>query len=117
MEVIADGDKLTTLVNGQVVNEGDRASLTDGRIMIQSEGAEVYFRKIDLEPMRSLGERLRAGGSVADRRRWAQAESVAARPLRRRSDDRALEGHGRRAPTRARRLRRAGLCAECEGDG
>lgn len=52
MEVIADGDKLTTLVNGQVVNEGDRASLTEGRIMIQSEGAEVYFRKIDLEPLR-----------------------------------------------------------------
>jgi hypothetical protein len=52
MEVIADGDKITTLVNGQVVNEGDHASLTDGRIMIQSEGAEIFFRKIDVEPLR-----------------------------------------------------------------
>ena len=54
MEVIADGDKITTLVNGHVVNEGDRASLTDGRIMIQSEGAEIYFRKVDLEPIARL---------------------------------------------------------------
>jgi hypothetical protein len=52
MEVIADGDRITTIVNGQTVNEADRASLTSGRVMIQSEGAEIYFRRIDLEPLR-----------------------------------------------------------------
>ena len=52
LEVIAAGDKLTILVNGQVVNEADRASLTAGRILLQSEGAEIYFRKIDVEPLR-----------------------------------------------------------------
>jgi hypothetical protein len=24
---------------------------TEGKIMIQSEGAEIYFRRIDLEPL------------------------------------------------------------------
>lgn len=50
MEVIAQGDHLTYLVNGKVVNEGTKSSLSSGRIIIQSEGAEVYFRRIDLEP-------------------------------------------------------------------
>lgn len=51
-EVIADGDKVTYLVNGKVVNEGYGSSLSEGKIIIQSEGAELYFRKIDLEPLK-----------------------------------------------------------------
>lgn len=51
-EVIADGDTLTYLVNGKVVNEGTRSSLAEGKIIIQSEGAEIFFRKIDLEPLK-----------------------------------------------------------------
>jgi hypothetical protein len=34
-----------------VVNEATAVSLTSGRIMIQSEGAEIYFRRVDLEPL------------------------------------------------------------------
>jgi len=49
--VIADGDRVTNVVNGKVVNEGTRSSLTEGRILVQSEGAEIYFRRIDLEPV------------------------------------------------------------------
>jgi hypothetical protein len=52
LEVIADGDRVTNIVNGKVVNEGTRSSLTEGRILVQSEGAEIYFRRIDLEPLR-----------------------------------------------------------------
>jgi hypothetical protein len=52
MEVIANGDRIAIVVNGQTVNEGDRASLTSGRIMIQSEGAEIFFRRVDLEPVK-----------------------------------------------------------------
>ena len=48
--MIADGDRVTNVVNGKVVNEGTRSSLTEGRILVQSEGAEIYFRRIDLEP-------------------------------------------------------------------
>ncbi len=51
LEVIADGDHLTYKVNGKVVNEGYGASQPEGRIIIQSEGAEIYFRRIDLEPL------------------------------------------------------------------
>ncbi len=51
LEVIAEGDRVTNLVNGTVVNRGAASSLTRGRIMIQSEGAEIYFRRIDLYPL------------------------------------------------------------------
>ena len=51
LEVVAQGDRLTYIVNGKVVNEGVRSSLTDGKIIIQSEGAEIFFRRIDLEPV------------------------------------------------------------------
>jgi hypothetical protein len=51
LEVIADGDRVTNVVNGKVVNEGTRSSLTEGRILVQSEGAEIYFRRLDLEPL------------------------------------------------------------------
>jgi hypothetical protein len=51
LEVVADGDRVTNVVNGKVVNEGTRSSLTEGKILVQSEGAEIYFRRIDLEPL------------------------------------------------------------------
>jgi hypothetical protein len=51
LEVVCDGDRVTNVVNGVVVNEGTGASLREGRIMIQSEGAEIYFRKIELHPL------------------------------------------------------------------
>ena len=52
LEVIADGDRVTNVVNGTVVNEGTRSSITEGRILIQSEGAEIYVRRVDLEPLK-----------------------------------------------------------------
>ena len=57
LEVIADGDRVTNVVNGKVVNEGIRSSLTEGRILLQSEGAEIYFRRIDVEPLTARAER------------------------------------------------------------
>jgi hypothetical protein len=52
LEVIAQGDRITYVVNRKVVNEGLRSSLTEGKILIQSEGAEIFFRRIDLEPLK-----------------------------------------------------------------
>jgi hypothetical protein len=43
--------KITNIVNGVVVNEGTRASVTGGRILLQSEGAEVYYRNVGLRPI------------------------------------------------------------------
>jgi hypothetical protein len=51
LEVIAEGDRVTNVVNGKVVNEGVRSSLSEGKILVQCEGAEIYFRRIDLEPL------------------------------------------------------------------
>jgi hypothetical protein len=51
VEAICDGDKITNLVNGVVVNAGTRSSLTRGKILFQSEGAEIYFRRIELTPL------------------------------------------------------------------
>jgi len=52
LEIIAQKGKCTHIMNGEVVNEGTDASLRMGRILIQSEGAEIYYRKIDLEELR-----------------------------------------------------------------
>jgi hypothetical protein len=51
VEVIADGGRCTHIVNDVVVNEGTDASLTKGRIVLQSEGAEVFYRKVELRPL------------------------------------------------------------------
>jgi Domain of Unknown Function (DUF1080) len=48
VEVIANKGKITYIVNGIVVNEGEDPSLTKGKILIQSEGAEIYYRKIEI---------------------------------------------------------------------
>jgi hypothetical protein len=52
LEAVVEKGNLTYYVNGKVVNAGTESSWTEGKIMIQSEGAEIYFRKIDLEPLR-----------------------------------------------------------------
>ena len=50
-EGIADGDRVTNVVNGKVVNEASGSSVSGGHILVQSEGAEIYFRRIDVEPL------------------------------------------------------------------
>ncbi len=52
IEVVCDGDKITNIVNGVVVNEGSMASVTKGKIVLQSEGAEVFYRKVELTPLK-----------------------------------------------------------------
>ncbi|MFO0909625.1 MAG: DUF1080 domain-containing protein [Isosphaeraceae bacterium] len=51
MEVICDGDTITNIVNGYVVNVGTKSSVTSGKIQFQSEGAELFFRKIEIRPL------------------------------------------------------------------
>ena len=48
VEVIAINGKLTHIVNGVVVNEASSPSVSKGKILIQSEGAEIYYRKIEI---------------------------------------------------------------------
>lgn len=51
IEVIAEGGKCRHLVNGVLVNEGTEASVSKGRIVLQSEGAEVFYRKVELRTL------------------------------------------------------------------
>ena len=51
LEVICDGDTITNKLNGQVVNVGLKSSVTKGKITFQSEGAEVFFRKIEIHAL------------------------------------------------------------------
>ena len=52
LECVCAGDTITNILNGKVVNRGTMASHTKGKILFQSEGAEVFFRRIDLQPVR-----------------------------------------------------------------
>lgn len=52
LEVVCDGDAITIILNGLVVNAGTKSSLTSGKIQFQSEGAEIFFRKIEVRPLK-----------------------------------------------------------------
>jgi hypothetical protein len=51
IEIIADGGKCSHLVNGVLVNEATEASVSKGKILLQSEGAEVFYRKVELRTL------------------------------------------------------------------
>jgi hypothetical protein len=51
IEVLCDGDKLSIKVNGHLTLSGTGANPSSGKIYVQSEGAEVFFRRLDLYPL------------------------------------------------------------------
>lgn len=56
VELIVRGNEATHIVNGTIVNKGtirDSSGnpLTRGRILFQAEGAEVYYRNIEIKPL------------------------------------------------------------------
>ncbi|MBS0207729.1 MAG: DUF1080 domain-containing protein [Planctomycetes bacterium] len=52
MEVVCDGGRVTIYVNGTLVNEGFDAFPSAGKIIVQTEYAEIFFRKIDMLPLK-----------------------------------------------------------------
>lgn len=46
--ILCDGGLVRLTVNGVLQNEGTEAEATKGRILLQSEGAEIWFRNIQL---------------------------------------------------------------------
>ncbi|SHN16976.1 protein of unknown function [Cyclobacterium lianum] len=48
------GDRVKVWVNGDLVNEGFNATASRGQVAIQAEGAEVEFKKLELEPIAGL---------------------------------------------------------------
>ena len=51
IEAEVRGGNFTYFVNGMLVNQAKDCSMTEGRILIQTEEAAILFRKIDLEPL------------------------------------------------------------------
>jgi len=52
LEAIVEGDSMVFMVNGVKVNGGTNGNLTAGKLHFQSEGAELYYRKIELHPLK-----------------------------------------------------------------
>jgi hypothetical protein len=63
LELILDGDTITQIVNGRAVmrawdikqpsqtNPAQYLPVTSGRIMLQAEGGEVWFRNVQMKPL------------------------------------------------------------------
>ncbi len=51
MEIIARGSRITIIVNGKTVNECYDVFPSAGKILLQSEGFEIWFRKFELQPL------------------------------------------------------------------
>src|SRR5258707_4574787 len=52
LELVTQGNDVKQYVNGKLANEGTDPSPASGKILFQSEGAEVYFRDIKLYPLK-----------------------------------------------------------------
>lgn len=52
LEMVADDKEVRQYVNGVLANVGTDPFPTEGRILFQSEGAEVWFRNLVLYPLR-----------------------------------------------------------------
>jgi hypothetical protein len=51
IEVISQNGSLIHKVNGVVVNQGSDPEPRRGRILLQSEGAEIVFRRVEITPL------------------------------------------------------------------
>jgi hypothetical protein len=51
IELICQGGMLKVLINGKPVLEGSSAWPSAGRILLQSNGAEIFFRRLDVYPL------------------------------------------------------------------
>jgi hypothetical protein len=50
-EIVARGDALTFIINGRTVMEATESSVREGRLLFQTEGAEIFYRLIELHPL------------------------------------------------------------------
>lgn len=52
VECVCDGATLTVSVNGVKVNHAYNVTPAAGKILLQTEGFEVYFRKFEIHPLK-----------------------------------------------------------------
>jgi len=53
IECLCEGDRIAISINGLKVNECHDVFPTAGRIMLQTEGFEIFFRKFELHPLKA----------------------------------------------------------------
>ncbi|MBW3624117.1 MAG: DUF1080 domain-containing protein [Armatimonadetes bacterium] len=63
VDVFADGDTVTVLLNGEEIHRGINGVPTRGKIAFQSEGSELYYRDIQIKPLKK--NRKGAAGKAA----------------------------------------------------
>lgn len=51
VEIICEGDTIISKLNGKVVNKATNVKPAKGKILFQSEGAELFFRNIVVTPL------------------------------------------------------------------
>ncbi|MEX0585949.1 MAG: family 16 glycoside hydrolase [Pirellulales bacterium] len=56
VECICHKDRITIIINSATVNECFAANPSAGRILLQSEGAEILFRNIELHPAKNSSD-------------------------------------------------------------
>jgi len=52
VECLCDGNRITIRVNGTTVNSAYDVSPAAGKILLQSEGFELFVRKFELHPLK-----------------------------------------------------------------
>jgi hypothetical protein len=52
LELVTEGNEIRQYVNGKLANKGTDPFPAEGKILFQSEGAEVFFRNIEIAPLR-----------------------------------------------------------------
>ena len=52
LELVVQGNHVKQFVNGTLANEGSEAYPSSGKILFQSEGAEIFFSNIKLYPLK-----------------------------------------------------------------
>lgn len=59
IEAICRGGDVTYFLNGIKVNEGTNGTFREGKLLFQSEGAEIFFRRIELQPLAAAAKSLK----------------------------------------------------------
>jgi 3-keto-disaccharide hydrolase len=54
VECLCQGSRITIKINGETVNECFDANPAAGKILLQSEGHEVFFRNLELRPLSAV---------------------------------------------------------------
>jgi len=52
LECVCEADRIQIILNGVVVNECFNAHPSSGRILVQCEGSEIFFRRLELHPLK-----------------------------------------------------------------